>query len=43
MFLSTVVEHDNGHLHRGTKQTNFDIEPMLDMITAALAAPIRRR
>jgi AcrR family transcriptional regulator len=44
MFMSTVVEHDNARLHRGgAKQTEFDIEPILDMSIAALRAPVQSR
>jgi AcrR family transcriptional regulator len=44
MFLSAVVEHDNARLlRRGAKQTEFDLEPVLDMSIAALGAPQSRR
>ena len=44
MFLSAVVEHDNARL-LAPRVTNhpFDLEPILDMAIAALAAPVTKR
>jgi AcrR family transcriptional regulator len=41
MFLSTIVEHDNARLLAPTvKGQGFDLEPILDLSIAALAAPV---
>jgi AcrR family transcriptional regulator len=43
MFLSAVVEHDNGRVLVGARNSReFDLESMLDLSTAALSAPVRR-
>lgn len=44
MFLSTIVEHDNARLLDSTgKEREFDLEPILDLSIAALAAPVTKR
>jgi AcrR family transcriptional regulator len=41
MFLSTIVEHDNARLLASPgKEREFDLEPILDLSIAALAAPV---
>ena len=43
MFLSMIVEHDYARmLASALKQREFDIEPILDLSIAALAAPVTK-
>jgi AcrR family transcriptional regulator len=44
MFLSTIVEHDNARLLASARTApEFDLEPILDLSIAGLAAPVTKR